>query len=228
MRTDLTVLIPVCNEEQNLRLNLPILEKVIGDCTAGYEILVIDDGSSDSSRQVVAEAIKKNPKIRLVRHSRNLGPGAAIPTGIFWSRAEWIMLIPADLACEPNEICEFYKARRGVDLVVGLRSDRSDYSAWRRFLSMAYIGLLRGLTQTTVEQFNYLQLFKRELFNSLPLFSRGVFVTAEIILRAEKAGFKLTQFPMTYRARTTGKARGANPRAIARCALEMTGYFAGQ
>jgi len=228
MRPELTVLMPVYNEEQNLRLNLPILEKVIGDCTSKYEILIIDDGSSDCSWQVAKKASRKNPKIRLVQHSRNLGPGAAIPTGIFWSRAKWIMLIPADLACEPDEICGLYKARQGVDLVVALRSDRRDNSLWRRILSMVYIGLLSGLTQTSIEQFNYLQLFKRKLFASLPLFSRGVFVTAEIILRAESAGFVLTQFPMTYRPRTTGQARGASPRAVARCALEMTGYLAGQ
>jgi glycosyltransferase involved in cell wall biosynthesis len=227
MNPDLTVLVPAYNEEENLRVHLPVLCEAADACTSNYEILVVDDGSTDSSADVVVKAARGNRRIRLVRHSKNLGPGSGIVTGLFWARGEWVMFLPADLACEPEEIPGFYGARRGADVVVGLRSDRRDSPAWRRVLSIGYIGLLRLLTRTRVRQFNYLQLYRRSIFERLPVRSRGVFVTAEIILRAEKAGLVVAQHPLTYRPRTSGRASGASPRALARTLLDMTAYFTG-
>jgi len=227
MSLDLTILVPVYNEAGNLRAHLPTLEAAAASCTNSHEILVVDDGSTDASAEVVLEYARKNRRIRLVRHSGNRGPGAGIPTGLFWSRGSWVMFLPADLACEPDELSGFYRARRGADLVVGLRSDRRDYPLWRRGISLFYIRLLRTLTGTRVRQFNYLQLWRRSIFDRLAVSSRGVFVTAEIILRAERAGLVVVEHPLTYRPRTDGKASGASPRAMARTFAEMTAYFSG-
>jgi hypothetical protein len=135
------------------------------------------------------------------------------------------MFLPADLACEPEELSGFYQARRGADLVVGLRSDRRDSPPWRRVLSVAYIRALRALSGSRVRQFNYLQLWRRSIFDRLPVSSRGVFVTAEIILQAERAGLVVAQHPLTYRPRRSGRASGASPRAMARALAEMSAYF---
>jgi glycosyltransferase involved in cell wall biosynthesis len=227
MGVELTILIPAYNEEENLRAHLPVVQEAAEDCTKRYEILVVDDGSTDSSAEVVRDAARKNRRIRLVRHSRNLGPGSGISTGLFWARGDWVMFLPADLACEPSEIPGFFGARLGADVVVGLRSDRRDSSAWRRALSVGYIGLLRLLTRSAVRQFNYLQLYRRRVFERLPLCSRGVFTTAEIIMRAENAGLTVAQHPLAYRPRHSGRASGAGPRAVARTLWEMSAYFAG-
>lgn len=227
MSPELTILVPAYNEEENLRANLPVLEVVAGVCADSHEILVVDDGSTDSSVDVVLDAARGNRCIRLVRHHKNLGPGTGISTGLFWARGEFVMFLPADLACRPEEIPGFYDARRGADVVVGLRSDRRDSPAWRRVLSVAYIHMLRALTRTRVRQFNYLQLYRRSIFDRLPVHSRGVFTTAEIILRAERAGLVVAQHPMTYRPRESGRASGASPRAVARTFMEMSAYFSG-
>jgi hypothetical protein len=98
---------------------------------------------------------------------------------------------------------------------------------WRRTLSVAYIAALQKLGGSGISQFNYLQLYRRRIFENQPVESRGVFVTAEIILRAERSGRSLAQVPMTYRPRVAGQARGASPRAMLRALLEMASYFAG-
>jgi dolichol-phosphate mannosyltransferase len=222
---DLTILVPVYNEAENLRVHLPVLQAAAKSCTKSHEILVVDDGSTDASAEVVRRIALKNRRIRLVRHRENLGPGSGIATGLFWSRGEWVMFLPADLACEPEELPGFYAAGKGADLVVGLRSDRRDYPLWRRALSQMYIHALRTLTSTRVRQFNYLQLWRRGIFDRLAIGSRGVFVTAEIILEAEKAGLVVAQHPMQYRPREAGRASGASPRAMARAIWELGAYF---
>jgi glycosyltransferase involved in cell wall biosynthesis len=223
---ELTMLVPVFNEEENLRVYLPVLQKIADACTQEYEILLVDDGSHDASAEVIEGYMKTNARVRLVRHPRNRGPGSAVPTGISQARGEWIALVPADLACDPEEIPRLWRARTGKELVVGLRSDRRDYPLWRKILSLVYIHTLRLATGSRARQFNYIQLWRRELVAGLDLKSRGVFVTAEIILRAERAGCRIGQLPMAYRPRTRGKALGASPRAMVRCLVDMTRYLA--
>ena len=222
----LSVLVPAFDEAANLRAHLPVLRARARACTPDFEILVVDDGSADHTAEVVREFGRRDARVRLVRHPINLGPGAGIPTGLFWARGRWLMFLPADLAVEPEDIARLWAARRDADLVIGLRSDRRDYGPWRRLLSASYIALLKALSGSRVTQFNYVQLWRRPVLERLGVRSRGVFVTAEVILQAERAGLRLVQVPLRYRPRERGRARGASPAALLRCGLELVRFFA--
>ncbi len=226
MNPELTILVPAFDEQDNLKQHLPVMAERAAACTGRWEILVVDDGSRDGTAGLVRGMGRRDGRLRLVRHPRNLGPGSGIATGLFWARGTWLMFLPADLACEPDDIERLWRARVGADLVVGLRSDRRDCGPWRRSLSLAYIALVRALSGSAVRQFNYVQLYRRRVFERLAVRSRGVFVTAEAILRAEASGLRLAQVPLRYRPRVRGRAAGAGPRALARCGLDLVRFFA--
>ncbi|MBN2493548.1 MAG: glycosyltransferase family 2 protein [Deltaproteobacteria bacterium] len=225
MRPALSILVPVFDEQANLRRNLPALRAAARACTPAHEILVVDDGSTDRSAEIVRRAARRDPRLRLVRHPRRLGPGAGVPTGLFWARGDWMALVPADLACEPADLGKLWAARLQADLVVGLRGARGDVGLSRRALSAVFTTAVRLLGRSALRQFTYIQMLRRQLFAELLLESRGVFVTAEAILRAEAAGCRLVQVPMRYRPRLRGRARGASPEAALRCGLEGLRFF---
>ncbi len=226
MRPELTLLVPARDERANLAAHLPLMAAAAARCTPRWEMLVVDDGSRDRTAALVRRRARRDGRIRLVQHPRALGPGAGLPTGLFWARGRWVLFLPADLGCEPAGIERMWRARRGADVVVGLRSDRSDSGPWRRLLSHGYIGLVQALSGSPIRQFNYIQLWRRAIFARLPVYARGVFVTAEIILRAEAAGLRLVEQELRYRPRRRGRAAGASPPALARCAVELARFFA--
>ncbi len=225
MRPELSLLTPIFEEEQGLDRALPLLLDAAEAMTERFELLIVDDGSRDAGPKRVESLAGRDARVRLVRHGRNLGPGAALPTGRFWARGDWVLFVPADLACEPEDLIRMWRARADADLVVGLRSDRRDYGWGRKALSHAYIGIVRLLSGSKIRQFNYLQMVHRSLFERLTLHARGVFVTAEIILGAERLGARIAEVPLRYVPRRDGVARGASPRATARCAWELARHF---
>lgn len=226
MACELTILVPAYNEAENLEKNLPVFKQVAERFTDSWEVLVIDDGSRDATARVVQKAADQDERIRLVSHKVNQGPGAGIYSGLFWSRGKWVLFVPADLACRPRDLSRMWTARHGVDLVVGLRSDRRDYSLARKLISVTYIKLLRCLSGSSVRQFNYIQMWRRSFFRGLNLRSRGVFITAEVILRAERKGARVVQVGMEYLPRKVGHGAGAKPAVVARCIRDMVGFFA--
>ncbi len=223
---ELTILIPVYNEAENLKKNLAIIKNAAQSLTGNWEILAVDDGSSDSTAEIVKQASRQDVRIRLVSHKKNMGPGAGLYSGLFWSRGKWVLFVPADLACKPKHLLRMWKARKGADLVVGLRSDRRDYSLARKLMSVTYIALIRFLSGSSVRQFNYIQMWRRSFFAGLDLQSKGVFITAEVILRAQRKNARVVQVGMAYLPRTSGRGAGARPAVVARCLSDLVEFFA--
>ncbi len=223
---ELTILVPVYNDAENLKKNLPVIREAANGLTSSWEILVANDGSSDSTEDVVSKAAKRDRRIRMFSHKVNMGPGAGIFSGLFWARGKWVLFVPADLACKPEHLERMWYARAGADIVVGLRSDRRDYNFVRKLISVANIALIRLLSGSAVRQFNYIQMWRRSFFKGLNLRSTGVFITAEVILRAQKKKARVVQVGMEYLPREAGRGTGARPGVVIRSIWDMIAFFA--
>ncbi len=217
---------PAYNEEENLAWVLPLLLEHLDRLARPFEIVVIDDGSRDRTAEVVQEVALGRPEVRLERHARNMGPGSGIPTGLRVARGEYAVFVPADLAIEPEDLLRRIQAGPGWDVVVGIRSDRRDYTLARKFVSHVNVFLLRLLFGLRLRQFNYLHLYRRAIFERIWPETHGVFLTAEVLVKARDAGMAIREFEARYVPRTHGQATCGNSRVILRTVRDLLRFWA--
>ena len=206
----LTVFIPAYNEESNLPNCVRTILAKMAELSVTVEILVIDDGSRDGTFAVANLLAAQDQRVRVVRHVRNLGVGGAFLTAVQHARGEFLILIPADLAIHPDELAKYLEAAPGADIVVGLRSDRSDYTLARRIVSWSNIHLIQLLFGMKERQFQYICLYRMAVFQQVHVeFWRSAFFHAEILIKAKTLGFRLVEVDIRYAPRLTGRATGA-------------------
>jgi len=222
---DVTIVIPAYNEEESLRPTVVAVAEALRELGKSYEILIIDDGSTDGTAGLARALADEDPAVRLIQHERNRGPGSGVVTGIEHATGEAVMFIPADLAMDLADLHKYFDAAEEADVVVGLRSDRRDYSAFRRLVSVANIALIRLLFGMRVRQFNYIHLYKRRIFERIEIETRSVFMTAEVLIKARDLGYRLTEVEVGYVPRTTGRGACGRPGVIARTVWDLARFW---
>jgi polyisoprenyl-phosphate glycosyltransferase len=153
MAPELSIVIPVYNEEDVLPLLAQRLRPVADAVDATYEVLLVDDGSTDGSPVVMQRLLRDWPQLRIVRLRANAGHQAAISAGLATARGHYVVTLDADLQDPPEVIPEMLAQARaqGADVVYGVRSDRSTDSAFKRVSARAFYRLIRVLSGTRAQ-----------------------------------------------------------------------------
>jgi dolichol-phosphate mannosyltransferase len=147
---ELSIVIPVFNEEDVLPLLAQRLRPVADGLDTAYEVLAVDDGSSDATPVVLQRLHRDWPQLRVVRLRANAGHQAAISAGLAAARGHYVVTLDADLQDPPEVVTQMLDAARtqGVDVVYGVRTDRSTDSAFKRLSARAFYRLIRTLSGT--------------------------------------------------------------------------------
>jgi dolichol-phosphate mannosyltransferase len=150
MPPELSIVIPVYNEEDVLPLLAARLRPVADELGTTYEVVTVDDGSDDLSPAVLQRLMRDWPQLRIVRLRANAGHQAAISPGLASSRGDYVVTLDADLQDPPEVIPEMLARARTerADVVYGVRSDRSSDSAFKRLSAKAFYRLIRVLSGT--------------------------------------------------------------------------------
>jgi len=208
----ISFIIPVYNEEENISNVLRDLHQVLeAHPEWHWEVILIEDGSTDNTRQVMLEEVKRYPQTQLILHKGNQGYTGSLKDGIQKARGRHLMYIGADEEFDCSELPLFIDlllARNGkqADVVLGVRWQRNAYKLWRFFLSVFYIFLLNFLFKLRVNDYNWSQAWPREFFEKVKLRSKSLFILPEIIIRAHDLNYKIKEVPSNHRGRTRGKS----------------------
>jgi len=219
--TSLTVSMPAYNEAENIAEMINRVHTHIGPLVDDLEIVIVDDGSADSTGAIVTEISEADPTVRLVKHEVNQGYGAAVRDAVWAATKELILITDSDLQFDLSEIEHFLPRIASADMVIGYRHARSD--PWFRALFGQgwswIVNLLFGYTARDVDC--AFKLFKRQVIETITVESGGAMFSAEFLVRAKRAGFKIIEVPVSHLPRVAGTQTGARPDVILRAFAEL-------
>ncbi len=151
MNVQVSVVVPVFNEEDNLEELHRRLTAVLGSLGGPYEIVLVDDGSKDRSWTLIEALAARDPQVVGLRFSRNFGQQMALAAGLDWARGEAVVIMDADLQDPPELIPELLaRHRQGYEVVYAVRTSRAGESFFKRATAKLFYRLLRRLTQVDI------------------------------------------------------------------------------
>jgi dolichol-phosphate mannosyltransferase len=204
---DLAIVIPVLNEAESLA---PLLGEITTALTGQleYEIIVVDDGSTDGTSEELCRCRQRYPQLRVIRHQARCGQSAAIATGVDAARAAWIVTLDGDGQNDPTDIARLYHSLReataDVRLVIGYRTRRCDSRLRRASSRIANRVRARLLADGTPDSGCGLRAFARATFISLPRFDHMHRFLPALVHRE---GGKVVSVEVRQRARTGGRSK---------------------
>ena len=218
---DLSLVFPVCDEVDNLDPLIDNALAIASTLAMSFEVVLVDDGSRDGSGELIDVLCSRDPRIRSLRHASNKGYGAALRSGLREARGHLVFFSDSDLQFDLNELEKLLAHTDRFDIVAGYRSPRRD--PWPRgLIAWTWGRLVRALFGLRVRDIDCaFKVFHRRVIESMPIESIGAFVNTEILVRAQAAGYRIHQVPVSHRRRRHGRQSGGHPRVILRALTEM-------
>lgn len=220
----ISVIIPAFNEAATIHRVIAQTVRVLRTITTDYEVVVLDDGSTDDTWLALERARAECPSVRLLRSRTNMGIGQALMPLVRASRKELVFMLPGDGQIPPEELRRFLPLADRLQLINGVRSPRRD-PAHRRFLGCAFNLIISALGGVWVRDVDSSTLYRGDLVRAFSVMSRGAFVHAELFLRAVRAGARVGEVHIAHRAREAGRPTGARVRVIAGAVKDLLRYM---
>jgi glycosyltransferase involved in cell wall biosynthesis len=211
---DLSLIIPVYNEKDNLPLLMDAIQAVLIPLEKKWEVVFVDDGSKDGSLDVLTKLVEEHPQhVRVVVFRRNFGQTAAIAAGIDHSDGDIIVLLDADMQNDPADIPALLsKLNEGYDLVSGWRKDRKDNRLTRTIPSNIANGLISWVTDVHLHDYGCtLKAYRRQALEGFRLYGE---MHRFIPVFAHSVGAKITEIPVRHHPRKFGKAKYGLDRTV--------------
>ncbi len=202
----LSVLIPVYNEEGNLSLLHDKLEPALKKTGRAYEIIFVDDGSSDGTMEILLDLRERNPNIKIVSFPRNFGQTAALSAGIDFSKGEILIPMDGDLQNDPEDILALLqKIEEGYDVVSGWRKGRKDPFLTRRLPSMIANKIISWIGGVHLHDYGCtLKAYRRDILKNIRLYGE---MHRFIPIYAHWIGARVSEIPVRHFPRGSGSSK---------------------
>lgn len=221
----LSVFFPAYNEEGNAKASILNAKKVLEKTVKTWEIIVVNDGSKDRTKEIAENLSKKDKRIRVISHEQNRGYGAAFKSGLYNSKYDWITFTDIDGQFDFSEIESFITKQEetSADLVIGYYKKRR-VSKFKIITSRMWEFVVNVLFGLHVKDIDCgFKLISKKVIDTVPKLEseRGAFISSEFLIKAKKAGFKIVEIPVTHYPRTTGKGTGRDIAVIIKSFVDL-------
>lgn len=222
----LSIVLPAYNEEANVEDAVEHVSEVAQTLDRAYEIILVNDGSTDRTGEVARELEERIPRFRLVEHYPNRGYGGALKAGFEAATKELIAFYPADAQFDFAEIEWLLEKleQEEADVVCGYRFDRQDNFV-RRLNALGWNSVVRILFGRLCRDIDCgFKLFRRELLDHVHIVSDGAMIDTEFLAGAKARGFTIAEAPLTHLPREAGEATGANLAVIIKAFRDLVRF----
>jgi len=218
----ISLVLPCHNESDNLRWLLPHIAEVLPCFAERYEVVLVDDGSSDGSGDLARGiAASLGMDLTVIRHPAKSGYGVTVADGLRATTLEYSAFTDADGQFEVADFALLIPLLESADFVGGWREERSD-AAMRSVVSGVFNTLLRVLYGLRVHDADCaLKIMRTDFLRSIDIESRSALMNAELYIKAQRSGRRVAQVPVPHHPRQMGVRSGARPRAIVRAIKEL-------
>lgn len=221
--SELSIFFPFWNEEKNIENVVEKAKNVAEQVALRWEIIMVDDGSTDKTLSIAQKLAKKDKRLRVVTHSPNRGYGAALAAGFSAAAYKYVVFNDGDMQFDFSEVTKFIEKIDKADIIIGYRKKRRDKNLWKRLLLM----YLLKVWDLLLFRFYFkdidcaFKMFKKQaILQLLPLRSEGALVSTEILAKAKRKKLKIIEVGVTHYPRQIGHQSGANFPVIVRAILE--------
>lgn len=225
----LTFMFPMWNEEEMIHRTVDAARETATDLLAwgqigDYEILLIDDASTDKTGAIADELAASDDHVRVVHHEVNRKLGGSVRTGLREARGDLVLYTDADM---PFDLADLNKALRlmrvyEADILSAYRLDRTGEGVKRTVYSYVYNSMVRILLGMRIRDVNFaFKLLRRDILQYIELQSEGSFIDVELLAKAQRRGFHIIQFGVDYFPRDRGVSTLSSPAVISTIIKEL-------
>ena len=203
----ISIILPALNEEGNIEAAIQDIQLYFHSREEKYEIIVINDGSTDSTGEIAERLVKENGSVRVIHHSINKGYGSALKEGFENSKYKYVFFTDSDRQFDIKGLDILLPLIKtdAVEIIIGYRLKRKD-PFLRRFLSWGYNSLVGYLFDLNVKDIDCaFKIFRKDIFSKIEIESKNFFVNTEVLAKAMYFGFNVLEVGVPHFPRTAGK-----------------------
>lgn len=213
-KISLSIIVPAYNEEKNIQSAVTGILSAIKNTVPDYEIIIVNDGSTDHTASVSLKLAKKNKKIRVINRSENRGFGFTFREGVENAKKEYITTFHGDNDASPTFLRELLNSAKERDLVITYPVYMIQRSLTRRILSEIFTVLMNFLFRLKLKYYNGTFICKTEVLSKVNLASKGFAIYAEAKVRLLKRGYSVKEISFEHVGRKFGYSKNVNSRSF--------------
>lgn len=222
MLESLSLFFPTYNEEGNIAQAVASAKKVLDKVASKWEIIVVNDGSKDRTKEIAERLSSEDKRIRVVSHKENRGYGAALKTGFENAKYPWVAFIDSDGQFDFSEIEKFIAKKDQADLILGFRKKRADSIA-RKIFTFGWATLARIILGLKAKDYSCgFKMIKKKVYEEVqPLIGEEKVTQIELLVKARKKNFRFAEVGVNHYPRVSGKPTGAKLSVVFKSVVDL-------